>query len=719
MPGQQLSTACTVDSPERLDLLLGTQGWRTFIYRDPLAGMGVSATHDPPARPQGTGTSEKSVPRRSTVIDRDRLERMLGIHEVPRRRYRMQPWQERPLADKFVFRREEPEAVFLDPERDLMLANADKKALLDGRGHVLHPARAGLEIGESARMRANAVAGQDHPRDAPFVDHVLDDDSKLTKIADASRPWQVVAQQSPEAVAADTFRHASQHEQNTIVEEGVAFDQALNHASSAEHMLRKHKVLSKPAQDQAWRAAPPMGPRLQADAMPAPPSTVPAPAPDMHMHMHVHMNGDRREVEYKRLYAHQVYKSGGTDDGGASAARSDFTETVFWAAGLHTDANGRATSVFTLSHAVTTYRVVAEAHQHGSLDMDTALSALGANDSYTMQVGLGVQVDAKLPLCVMRGDNASVLLKVTNHGVNTVRVDSVTVMVAGAEGVVSFEASALSVDAHATPESTRPMKQQVISLLAAPYKLLASQCRMHTLYMLVTGDTTDPSATKAAGSVDYDEGGQGTREVRTPMMATLTATVHGKLMDGDHTSSFSVSDGISRAVALVPRGFPVAHHHGGMLSADSPQRWTVQVPDDAVGVTAVVQVMTSPVASLHAAIRALIREPCGCFEQTSATTYPIVMALQYLHAHAHASEHDAERNMLSEAEAMLGRGFERLRAFEVRASGGFEWFGAEPAHEALTAYALMQFVDMAQVRPACPPCSVFQCRIYVVCAIPA
>ena len=29
---------------------------------------------------------------------------------------------------------------------------------------------------------------------------------------------------------------------------------------------------------------------------------------------------------------------------------------------------------------------------------------------------------------------------------------------------------------------------------------------------------------------------------------------------------------------------------------------------------------------------------------------------------------------------------------------GYEWFGADPGHEALTAYGLMQFTDMSQVR---------------------
>ena len=45
---------------------------------------------------------------------------------------------------------------------------------------------------------------------------------------------------------------------------------------------------------------------------------------------------------------------------------------------------------------------------------------------------------------------------------------------------------------------------------------------------------------------------------------------------------------------------------------------------------------------------------------------------------------------------MLDAGYKRLLPYEIK-SGGFEWFGRTPAHEALTAYGLLQFTDMAKV----------------------
>ena len=42
-------------------------------------------------------------------------------------------------------------------------------------------------------------------------------------------------------------------------------------------------------------------------------------------------------------------------------------------------------------------------------------------------------------------------------------------------------------------------------------------------------------------------------------------------------------------------------------------------------------------------------------------------------------------------------GYSKLVGFES-AGGGFEWFGGSPGHEALSAYGVLQFEDMAKVR---------------------
>ena len=96
------------------------------------------------------------------------------------------------------------------------------------------------------------------------------------------------------------------------------------------------------------------------------------------------------------------------------------------------------------------------------------------------------------------------------------------------------------------------------------------------------------------------------------------------------------------------------------------------------------------------ALEALIQEPCGCFEQTSSTVYPLVMAQQYFMSHQ-----GVPSSLIEKSADILSRGYDRLLGFECK-SGGFEWFGADPGHDALTAYGLLEFTDMARCGTSTP-----------------
>jgi hypothetical protein len=103
-------------------------------------------------------------------------------------------------------------------------------------------------------------------------------------------------------------------------------------------------------------------------------------------------------------------------------------------------------------------------------------------------------------------------------------------------------------------------------------------------------------------------------------------------------------------------------------------------------------VYPSPAGNLASALKSMIREPSGCFEQTSSTTYPMTMALQYLETHA-----GADPAVVKDAQDKLERGYKRLVGYECKEKG-YEWFGQDPGHEALTAYGVLQFTDMRKVR---------------------
>ncbi|MFO0571558.1 MAG: hypothetical protein U0263_38370 [Polyangiaceae bacterium] len=92
----------------------------------------------------------------------------------------------------------------------------------------------------------------------------------------------------------------------------------------------------------------------------------------------------------------------------------------------------------------------------------------------------------------------------------------------------------------------------------------------------------------------------------------------------------------------------------------------------------------------------VLRQPYGCFEQTSSTTYPNVLVLDFLRR-AKASTPELEKKALG----YIGVGYQRLVSFEVP-GGGFDWFGRGPANTVLSAYGLLEFADMAKVFPVDP-----------------
>ena len=96
-------------------------------------------------------------------------------------------------------------------------------------------------------------------------------------------------------------------------------------------------------------------------------------------------------------------------------------------------------------------------------------------------------------------------------------------------------------------------------------------------------------------------------------------------------------------------------------------------------------------SDLLAGVQSILQEPYGCFEQASSSTYPNIMVLKYLQETDNKDE-KTKKHALD----LLDKGYKKLTAYETKEKG-YEWFGATPAHEALTAYGLMEFVDMKNV----------------------
>lgn len=177
----------------------------------------------------------------------------------------------------------------------------------------------------------------------------------------------------------------------------------------------------------------------------------------------------------------------------------------------------------------------------------------------------------------------------------------------------------------------------------------------------------------------------------TQLEGELAVTVTG-------TAGFGTDDSIRRTLTVVPDGFP----YQGSFAATLEQmaRANVTLPADRVAGTTKVTVTLYPntLSELQAGLDGLLREPYGCFEQSSTTNYPNVLISQYLE-----ETNQAQPEISRRAKELMDRGYARLIGYECPKTGfdgrtGFEWFGGkDQQHEALTAYGLLQFTDMSKV----------------------
>lgn len=153
-----------------------------------------------------------------------------------------------------------------------------------------------------------------------------------------------------------------------------------------------------------------------------------------------------------------------------------------------------------------------------------------------------------------------------------------------------------------------------------------------------------------------------------------------------------LADGVVQRFEALPAGFPHARSFAGTLAA--AHEFEVVIPADALTPTATLRFFPSPLTQIAQALEGMLQEPHGCFEQTSSANYPNTLVLSLLERSG--DDLPVAPAAAARARELLARGLVRLQSFECR-GGGFDWFGREPAHLALTAYGLLQFADMAAV----------------------
>ncbi len=296
--------------------------------------------------------------------------------------------------------------------------------------------------------------------------------------------------------------------------------------------------------------------------------------------------------------------------------QTDFRNTIYWEGNLQTDSDGKAKVEFYNSDASTTFRVVAE-----------GMSIAGeiGRKELTYSALKGFSLDIKMPPYVVFGDSIRLPIILKNGGTKAV------------EGNVYIEI---------------------------------------------------PPHLKAIGKKELLVGLE-SKEAKTVYMDFLVLPIEG---EGNLTVGFTgkgIDEAISKPLEIKPKGFPTSISISG---TDLQTASVIELANLIEGsLKAKLTAYPNIEGELMAGVESILREPYGCFEQTSSSTYPNIMVKKYL------QEKEVKNEALyARADELIQKGYKRLLSFET-SSEGYEWFGHSPGHEALTAYGLMEFADMKMV----------------------
>jgi alpha-2-macroglobulin-like protein len=185
-------------------------------------------------------------------------------------------------------------------------------------------------------------------------------------------------------------------------------------------------------------------------------------------------------------------------------------------------------------------------------------------------------------------------------------------------------------------------------------------------------------------------------EVDPETSKTFWLTITSKSVAGKYPLSITLEtpqyqDKIEHTIDVRPVGIPVQWSFSGK---EKDKTFQVNVNEAEKGsLTATFTAFPDVLNDLFTGVESILREPHGCFEQVSSSTFPNIFALQLLRQSG-KTKPDIERRALT----YIRNGYKQLKAYEIK-GGGFEWFGHPPAHAGLTAFGLLEFYEMKKVFP--------------------
>ncbi|HQQ96468.1 MAG TPA: MG2 domain-containing protein [Cyclobacteriaceae bacterium] len=178
----------------------------------------------------------------------------------------------------------------------------------------------------------------------------------------------------------------------------------------------------------------------------------------------------------------------------------------------------------------------------------------------------------------------------------------------------------------------------------------------------------------------------------TSMTEHLIFTTSGK--EGAFPITISLEnnkykDNVTETIHVRPVGFPMQLSFAGKSVQGT---FPISIKDVEPGSIKAHAVFTTDILQeLFTGAEGMLREPHGCFEQVSSSTFPNILALQLLRKAGKSNP-----ALESRAKHLIASGYDMLKGYEIK-GGGFEWFGHPPAHEALSAFGLIEFKEMSTV----------------------
>jgi uncharacterized protein YfaS (alpha-2-macroglobulin family) len=151
------------------------------------------------------------------------------------------------------------------------------------------------------------------------------------------------------------------------------------------------------------------------------------------------------------------------------------------------------------------------------------------------------------------------------------------------------------------------------------------------------------------------------------------------------------ADIVVREIEVIPNGREQTMVFNGRLEQAVQHELNFPAGSIAKANTVLVRLYPGPLSQVIEGMDSILRMPGGCFEQTSSSTYPNVLGLDYMKRTKKSTPENHAK-----AENYIANGYQRLLTFEVP-GGGFSWIGQAPANKILTAYGLMEFSDMSKV----------------------